>query len=301
MKNIAVLFVGRSNQFPAISGRLKKAFEESGHTYYFFGHTWNDDFLPLDRNDDLAVFRQKLISVNTDNIKSALPFCKFETSSYNKVLDLIDEVNFDIPRLKTMFLAYVAQFYSLNEAAQIAFDFSKTYNIHYDAVIKWRFDLAADSIELLFNDVVENVLYVDTLGSNLGVNDQCFYGAYRTMEIICTGYRKFLSIFLESVYRVYYNNPDHNTIVKLVEQDKIMFSERMFRNMCCDLVPEITFDDSPDKLIHSCLIKEGCDPTWSIKQLEYYNNNTWDGQGWDNKILINKQPIGPTTSNKIKL
>lgn len=294
------MFVGRSDKFSFICDRLRTSFESSGHKYYYFGHTWNDDFFPLNRDDDISELRKKIFNVDTRIIEECFPFDGFETSSYNFLLDKIEELDFKLPRLKTMFLSYVAQFFSLYKASELTFDFANSHNIKYDAVIKWRYDLLSDNINLSFDYVTDNVLYVDNLGSDVGINDQYFYGSSETMRQICNGCNKFIELFLDSLYYVYLSGHELDTIKKLVEQDKIMYCEKIFKNMCLSLIPDITFNSEPKNLLHTCLVKTGSDPSWSVEQLKDYVEHQWDGMGWDNNILIPSTPMGPLTG-KIKL
>lgn len=299
-KNIAVLFVGRSNLFPKVSRRIKSAFDDTNHNIFYFGHTWLDDFMPIDRNDSVDDLRGKLFSKDVEIIKNSLNFHDLKTSSYNEMLDLIEKVDYGVPRLKTMFLSYVSQFYSLQHAINAAIKFAEINNIQYDAVIKWRYDLVVDNVKLDFNDLHENMLYVDNFSSNIAINDQYFYGTYNTMKTLCNNPGVFLNIFLNAVYSVYKQNHDHSTIEKLVNEDKVMFSERMFKEMCCHLINDIKFVNERRRLIYCCLIKDGADPTWSIPQLENFLSNNWEGFGWDNRVLIHPMTTGPVTG-KIKL
>jgi hypothetical protein len=295
LKNIAVLFAGRSHLFPQVASRIKAAFDGINHNLYYFGHTWNDDFTELNREDSLLDFRKKLSTVNI--APHCFRFDRFSTSSYSEMLDLIEKIDYKLPRLKTTLLAFVSQFYSLRHAANLAFDFSAKHNINYDVIIRWRYDLVIDQFDTNnFNNIVDNTLHVENFNSKIAINDQNFYGSYNTMKNIVSSPDLFLEYFLEAIYNVYLYQITPEERSKLIYEDKKMFCEKMLKDMCKALNPDIQFDSNPLYLPHCCLFREGCDPDWSIQKLHHFQNNNWEGIGWDEKILVPYTPLGPVTS-----
>lgn len=305
-KRIAILLCGRHKMFGICKDRIMSEFDKlsaHGIEYDVYAHVWNDDFDKISQKmlgkalhgvrDTLVTEEERVTEAkqyildrikplkNPATVDKLLQDCVTTRSNYAEIVhqwaaDLINpDLKLDAITDPMLYISYISQITSIQQALQLAV----SQGIHYDAIIKWRYDLIP---HVNADKFAENISPVDDIINFQAFDprefsklcDYFFIVNHATAERLAEGLiDEFKLRMFESVkYQI--AHPEYS-----------VFENIMYRTM---LGLKIKARSTPESAINSIICRPGANPNSSIEQLHYYNEHVWPNRGLPWELRIKK-------------
>ena len=157
---------------------IKNKILSSNNEFDFFIHTWWGSDIINQTNKRNYVFDENTIQTITELYKP-----KGFINQPQKIFNIKEDVDYE----SLDPISPYSMFYSIKIANHLKTFYEIENDFKYDVVIRCRFDIIIDEINLNFNEIGYNEIYLDTVGLGFP-NDQFAIANSKTMDYYCSLY-----------------------------------------------------------------------------------------------------------------
>jgi hypothetical protein len=161
----------------------------SNNDFDFFIHTWWSSDLINQKSNRNYTFEDNSIEMITNLYKP-----KGFINQPQKMFNIKQDVDYETLNP----ISPYSMFYSIKIANYLKSFFENENNFKYDLVIRCRFDILLENINLNFDKINDNEIYLDTVGSGFP-NDQFAISNSKTMDYYCSLYDNLELYYKEGV------------------------------------------------------------------------------------------------------
>lgn len=283
----AILLTGLDEVFPKIKNRILSQFECEGIEFDFFGHTWEEKVSMLNANNETWVdISEKFVNKNVpfpykdDRIKN------HKTSSYQEIYDKyisMDGISQIVRKNKMIFfMSYMSQNISTYYAFKALEEYKKENNVHYDLVIKWRWDLLFDTNEQhklsRLKNYTQNTMYSSYVDNNQ-MSDFWWGCDYETFKVIINDLPHYMAFSISNTLNV---SDSEET-----KDPYHFFHERMLlesiKNIAKEKKLDLDFNYKTNGFPGVTVFRPELNGDEDYRDILVHNQTKWINQGWERR------------------